>query len=270
MAIERITEFLSKLESCSSSEEIKQACTIELEYLDSCLALTSKKRTLTRYRNAIKTINPEHQALSFLKLVRAESDTIKSESKTQLYKDHTNLRPIDSEQLILKAESLLESDSYLAIALGLMLLTGRRATEILKTASFEYESEDSVIFTGQLKTKGSDNAQINPYSIPVLTSPENVIQALKRLRDKTSDFQTLSNDAVHSRANKNLNISCKRYFADLIPNCKAKDLRACYAQICYEYLSPDEWSINAYFASILGHSDQDLTTSQSYQDFYLV
>ena len=43
--------------------------------------------------------------------------------------------------MIIKATELLDSTSYLNIALGLMLVTGRRSTEIIKTARFHYSHQ---------------------------------------------------------------------------------------------------------------------------------
>lgn len=269
MAINRIEEFISAIASIDDEIQTEKLCEKELEYLRSELALTSVRRAVTRYRNAIAEISKTHPALKYLKLTRQEQATVKAATKSQVYSDHTNLRPIDADDLIIKATELLDSTSYLNIALGLMLLTGRRATEILKTASMTVATDDSVIFAGQLKTKGSDNAQTQPYEIPVLTNSQRIVDVLSQLR-QFKDFSSLSNDQVHSRCNKSLNEYVKKHFGKLIPEVKLKDLRSAYATICHDLYCPDQISQTAYFAQILGHSKEDLTTAQSYQDFYLI
>lgn len=268
MAINRIEEFTSAIATVEDELDIQKLCESELEYLRSELVLTSVKRAVTRYRNAIKVLSDSHPALSYFKLTRDEQATVKAATKSQVYSDHTNLRPIDADDLILKATELLDSASYLNIALGLMLLTGRRATEILKTAELSVVTDESVVFAGQLKTKGSDNAQTSPYEIPVLTKSQTVVDALSKLR-QLKDFSSLTNDRVHSRCNKSLNEYVKKHFGKLIPDVKLKDLRSAYATICHEFFCPDHISQTAYFAQILGHSKEDLTTAQSYQDFYI-
>lgn len=268
MAVNRIEEFTSLLSTLKTELEIKQACIDEIGYLDSALTTASKKRALTRYRNAIKTHNPNHLALSYLRLSINESNDLKQASKAQVYLDHTNLRQIDAQTLIGKALELIQTDSYLNIALGLMLLSGRRATEILKTASFQKIAQSYVRFSGQLKTKGSTNAQTEPYNIPVLCDVDVFMQGFFKLRE-LRDFSELTHDQVHSRANKALNESCKRHFKGLIENPKPKDLRSAYATIAYARYAPKNWSSDAYYAQILGHSEQDLNTALSYQDFYL-
>ena len=268
MAVNRIPEFISAINGQLDEKTVETLCLSELTYLRSELALTSVKRAVTRYRQAIKEISDTHPCLTFFKLTRDEQATIKGATRSQVYSDHTNLRPIDSDELILKACELLKSESYLNIALGLMLLTGRRSTEVLKTAELSLASDDRVVFAGQLKTKGSDNAQTLPYEIPTLTDSQTVIDALAKLR-QLRDFSNLTNDAIHSRANKSLSEAVKRYFADLIPNVKLKDLRSAYATICHDLYCPNQISQTAYFAMVLGHSKEDLTTAQSYQDFYI-
>lgn len=208
MAVNRIQEFISVINNQTDESNIEVLCLSELTYLRSELALTSVKRAVTRYRNAFKEISDTHPCLNFFKLTRDEQASIKGATRSQVYADHTNLRPIDPDELILKACELLKSESYLNLALGLMLLTGRRSTEILKTAEMTVVSEDIVIFAGQLKTKGSDHAQILPYEIPVLTDSQTVINALAKLR-QLRDFSNLTNDEVHSRANKSLSEAVK-------------------------------------------------------------
>ena len=268
MAINRVEDFAAILKTLTDDADIQTLCQSELSYLRSELALSSFRRAATRYRIAIKEVSENHPALKFFKLTKDEQTTIKAVSKTQVYTDHTNLRPIDPDELILKACELLDSVSYLSLALGLMLLTGRRSTEVLKTAVMSFSSDDTVIFCGQLKTKGSENAQTTAYEIPVLTDSQTVLHALIRLRE-LKDFTDLTNDQVHSRCNKSLNEYSKKHFAKLIPDVKVKDLRASYATVCEHFYRPQTMTQTAYFAQILGHSKEDLTTAQSYQDFYI-
>lgn len=269
MAVNRIEEFISAITNIDDEVETEKLCESELDYLRSELALTSVRRAVTRYRNAIAEVSKTHCALKYFKLTKQEQATVKAATKSQVYSDHINLRPIDGDDLILKASELLDSTSYLNIALGLMLLTGRRVTEILKTASMSVITDESVMFAGQLKTKGADNAQTDPYEIPVLTDSQTVVDVLSKLR-QFKDFSSLSNDQVHSRCNKSLNEYVKKHFGKLILEVKLKDLRSAYATICHDFYCPDQISQTAYFAQILGHSKEDLTTAQSYQDFYLV
>lgn len=272
MAIARVNQFLKALES---TPNISELCVKELEYLRKCCTLASLKTNLSEYRTALKNCYPEDSeilanALKILKLSQEEYSTLKTNHKTQIFIDNTNLRPIeDYDKIILKAEELIESRAYTAKAVALCLLTGRRISEILQTAKFEFVDNSNVLFSGQLKTKGSDNAQSEAYLIPVLSNSTSIIEALNQLRE-LKDFSGLTSKELHSKTNKSCNEAVKRYFEPLVKNCCVKDLRAIYATISYELFCPERISETAYHASILGHSELDLTTAQSYKDFYIV
>ena len=302
MAINRVPQFIEALTPLTDDKAIKELCDAELVYLRECLGIkysfneeglhddviegsvSGLHKQLTSYRNAVISQIPfteensykvlkvrkyvtYHKAFKHLVKLPIER-AVRSEAQlTQIYEDQSVLIPIDPDDLILKACELLKSESYLCVALGLMLLTGRRATEILKTAVMNVQTDSTVIFAGQLKTKDSENAQTTPYEIPVLTDSQTVIEALAKLR-QLRDFSALSNEAVHSRTNKSLNESVKRHFKGLIPDIKVASLRSAYACIARHFYDPDEvGSVAAYYAFILGHSKKDVTTAQSYIDF---
>lgn len=306
MAINRIDEFITQLKPLADEEAIKTLCEQELEYLRNTLniktiydesgiaqgvegSVTSLHSQLTDYRNAVKLleintcnsysfefgrsgnrrIETRHLALKYLVKTDIEKIIRGEEKTTGIYQKHVNTREVDADKVICKAEELLDSKYYTSIALGLMLLTGRRATEILKTASMTVIDEDNILFSGQLKTKGSLNAQTKPYNIPVLTDSVKIVESLARLR-ALKDFSTLSNDAVHSKSNSTLNDACKRSFKGLIDNPMPKDLRAVYAAICVDEVSHKGLSDDAFIAQILGHAEEDVITAQSYKGFELI
>jgi hypothetical protein len=306
MAVERIQEFIAVLKQAKSEETIKGLCKDEVVYLGSDLALTSKRRSITRYRNAIKELDPNHVALQYFKLSYGETRSYKASYKKQIKAEQSNLKPLAADDIIIQAETLLESNSYLALALGLMLLSGRRATEILKTASFEPATEYSVIFSGQLKTKGSENAQTAPYEIPLLTSADRFLAAFSRLR-QLRDFSTISNDEVNRKCAKSLSDQVKKHFWKLVKDSieaeisrliqkgenleskekkhllylqevsksslsliAVKDLRAAYITIAEDLYNLKSTSQDVFFANVLGHSEDDLATAQSYKDFYII
>ena len=256
----------------SDFESIVELCKSEVEYLKNQLKLSSLKSNFSIYRNTLKSLNIPNVE-DYLKIFRLSKEEYKSldlHFKKQVYGDNTNLRPIHNyDQIILKSESLLNSNAYTAVACGLCMLTGRRLSEILKTAKFDLDSDNTMIFSGQLKTKNSENARLNPYQIPVLSDPTLIIAGLNNLRN-LKDFSNLTTKQVHSRSNKSCNEAVKRYYGELINNVCVKDLRSIYATIAYAIFSPPTISVTAYHAKILGHSELDLSAAQSYMDFYLV
>lgn len=268
MAVERIEEFIGVLKQARSEETIAGLCKDELRYLDGELALLSKRKSITNYRNAIRAIDPDHIALKYFKFGYQEYRSYRAGYRKQVAQDQRNLRPLDGETMILKAEELLDSDSYMTLALGLMLLSGRRSTEILKTANFEKVDENHLLFSGQLKTKGSDNAQTSPYVIPILCDADTFLSAFVQLR-LLKDFSDVPNDKVSTNTTKNMGVICRKYFSSILPDVKPKDLRAAYATIAESIYKPSNMSQSAFFAQVLGHSADDVQTAQSYVDFYL-
>jgi len=277
MGVTRIPEFIDSLKSAKTIDDGLSICQTEVDYLSDNGTLSTKKSWFTDYRNAIKqTFGDKSQFLKKFVLTKEESKQLKKAESTQVYSRHTEKRAskgtISGDDLILKSEELIQSNSYLNVALGLMLLTGRRATEILKTAKFEKIDSNTVLFSGQLKTKDSENAQTKPYAIPVLSDSDLIIASLARLRE-LRDFSMLTPDEVHSRCNKSLNENVRRHYGEIVPTPNVKNLRHLYAAInhSWNYEESDylksQFSIQAYIASILGHKKEDLVTANSYQDF---
>lgn len=267
MAVNRINEFLEAVKICRSENEFKTLAYTELEYLDNHLVLSSKKRALTDYRNVLKLVYPiDHCIFKFLNLTREEKLIFTIDGKKQVKEDHTHLRSIDPIGFVeMGSELILNRKSYSKVAIGLCLLTGRRDVEILKTANFDYISDNEVLFTGQVKRKNCEN---NPYPIPVLGNASQIIEALGFIRSKL-DVTDVEIKTVHSKCNKTTNEAVKTTFCKLTPNISVKSLRAIYAEICVYWLCEKSMSKANFMAKILGHSELDLSTAQTYEDFYI-
>lgn len=260
MAVNRINEFL---EAVKTSTDLKTLVETELEYLNNELTLSSKKRAITRYRNAIRSaLGVESEVLKVFKLNLEEIKEFNHNKLVQKDNDHSNLKPLDPVTVVETALELLQTrDGYSKVSVAICLLTGRRDVEVLKTGKFTYISDDRVLFEGQLK-KGS--LESIPYEIPVLGDSTQIIEALGYVRS-IALFADLSNDAIHSRCNKTTNTQSKKYFGVSV-----KALRSAYAEIASYWLKPDHQSKAKFMANILGHSELDLATAQSYEDFYIV
>jgi hypothetical protein len=321
MATNRIPEFIEALRSAETPEAVSEQCKLEENYLDTELATSSKKRAFTRYRNAIKEnfegtdtfkhfvytdkngqiVVDEYGKYIFkvFRLSKKELGLLGEKETNQIYNRHTKKRRergfVSANDIICKAEELVDISthkrvSYGRLAIGLMVLTGRRDTEIVKTASFKKLSEgtqkhfeqaeklnlnedDCVIFSGQLKTKESKNANLDPYVIPVLGDVDTIIEALRKLRE-IKDCTKLTNDEVHSQVNPTLNESIKRvHFKGLLVNPSCSIMRKIYCAICQKWFYDEnqsfklEMSKQKYLASILGHTEKDFGTANSYKDY---
>ena len=308
MAINRIPEFISALSPITDESAIASLCLLEVDYLQSALTPTSQRRSVSRYRNAIRDLDADHIALKYFDVPSEIKKAYREHKDIQVAKKQDNILDIDHDELIIRACQLCSAQGYLKITLGLILLTGRRPVEVLKQGKFYYSHEiekaisevdvredkintpqeievliskmgdtDYLLFSGQAKTRNSDKMAKQPFPIPILADPEQIMESIHRLRDLKPEFKSLTNDEVHSRANKELNGKTSgakhpKIYGDLIANekCSCKGLRAAYAQICFElYGKPNRTGQGIYFSRILGHSENSTSTASHYVDFNL-
>jgi len=271
--------------------------------------LTALRSALTGYRNAIRSsLGKDHIALRYLRPSAEDQESYKELYNEQLVDDHSNLRPIDAEHLVDTAEALIkdyERTRPFALAAAIALVTGRRSYEVACTGSFaETKGEakassrfriqktlaegklktlgrrsiehlriarpQTLVFSGQLKTRGAADAQLPPYEIPTLIDP-NLIRAAHDAMHRRYPFAEITdNKQFNGHVRKEINTAA-RVFEDATLNHKpltSKDLRSAYATIAYSWYGPETVSMNVFFARILGHADLDVQTSLSYVDFY--
>jgi hypothetical protein len=105
----------------------------------------------------------------------AETQQINAAYQTEIHKEQSQLMPLEPEAVIQTARKLLVSERYLDIGIGLMLLTGRRPAEIFFAGDFSLPRKrikvPTLIFSGQLKTRGAPNATAEPYRSRYWRSP---------------------------------------------------------------------------------------------------
>ena len=228
-------------------------------------------QTAAKYHVSIidfKHLIKKYNAVRSLKLTKDETNTVNNNYKAKVKKEQSNLKLIKNPQgFIDRAVFLLSSKSYINRVLALAALTGRRVAEIGCTAEFTPFSENIVVFKGQLKTKGKE---CKDYKIPLLSITKSIITCLKEIRlDKP---QYINNPATfHSNCSKELSLRVKKHFSEFVEgDITAKDLRAIYATIaCAKYKKDNRKTPQCYYSEILGHSEDDLNTCNSYFDFYL-
>jgi hypothetical protein len=198
-----------------------------------------------------------------------------SQFRSQEIKEHSDVKRREpryfySDDVIAKSIRLLDHTSYTGLSLGIMLLTGRRMSEVLLNGNFDYISNEQIMFSGQLKTRESPTAKTYPFPIPVLADANKIIEAVKRLR-AMHGIATIENvKDCNSKAGE-IGKMCRAQYEKLIKDCIPKDLRAAYAQICLVYKRNEKRTdYEPYFADILGHATDDLDTSKKYKIFELL
>jgi len=170
-------------------------------------------------------------------------------------------------QLWKKMHAWIKSEDPARIACALLMSTGRRPVEILKSAKFKANQEAHTVkgkfwvaFTGQAKKrkrKREGSTKAAWYDIPVLLPPNMVIEALKKLRAKIGDedFNKLRDVELPSLI--------KARFGD---NFTARVFRAVYAVTTHAVFRPMV-AVNRWTQLILGHAS--INISQAYLNVYV-
>ena len=261
-----VQKFVQSLKAETSTSERVKICSNTKKELLKNHTPASAKTYLTSYRKGlVNGIGVNKHLLSFLRIPKAQSEKIKNDDRKKIQKrtEINDLHTIPNpSKLIDLAKELIKGESYLKVGLGLMLLTGRRTTEILKTAIF-YKVENKVfevVFEGQ--TKKGDGVNL-PYKIPILAPAKEILKALEFIR-KERDFSLLTNSQVNTKTANSLNEYTKQLFNIWLGvDCTPHDLRKAYITLAYEQSDKKE-SFRGFAEKFLGHSENSELTTETY------
>lgn len=217
--------------------------------------------------NKVKQLATQCQAVQGFNITLAETQSINDRYRAKVKEEQNNLKLVkDYKKMLSIAVQAVKSQDYSSKILGLALLTGRRVAEIACTAEIEVVGGHIVKFSGQLKTK-KDEA--DNYYIPVLATPAFIAKGIKEVQALRPHYKNAP-AKFHDSYSKNLSIKVKKLFAGFTEGAiTPKDLRAIYATIACKHFKKENQTHQSYYADILGHSENDLATSNSYFDFYL-
>ncbi len=263
---DKMNAFFERWKNETKRSVVRDACKCEVERLKKEFSTTTVRTYLTTYRKHAKVHNS--LMLKHLKIGYRKQKSIKDKYLTKIRKTLNKSLPIDNYQLmIVHALGLLSSPKPTEIASGLCFLTGRRSTEIMKTAKFTLvgNSNQQLYFKGQLK-KGGDWPK---YKIYCLGNSAHICKnALKVLREKV-DTTELTEEQTKKRYAGSVNNYAFRSFNKFIGDCTSHDLRKAYGIICIQEFKPIDQKPNGFLPQILGHSKDDTTTCNSYQKYYI-
>ncbi|MGI0120270.1 protelomerase family protein [Zooshikella sp. RANM57] len=258
---------------------------------ENIVILKSESRSKSDFRSDLLALRIEFHLYYLFEPKGIAVDKRKSQVKEALNEKHENVIKINGENIIKIAEKLLQNKSnYTDIAIGLALLTGRRANEIMKTAKCRVASDKTLFFDGQLKTHNRYLFEtLGEYEIPCLTKPELVIKALKRLRKMTGEEMLVYTDVDGSTVRKKVKDSDKndlkhndavnrRFTASLNQRTKAilghgqfsfRTCRSIYVELAFHEFRKDKESKAAFRSRVLGHSGGDKSTQNHYEGWEL-
>ena len=195
---------------------------------------------------------------------------------------------IKATNLISWAKSRLEnlptlSSQWQEVAIALMILSGRRQSEIMSSAKFEtIEGEtDAVMFSGQLKRHNGEN--VDAYKIPILGNAAcEVINGIKWLEDNKKrviceadsyEAQQVAAKKAHDKFSRYLSEVAKKIISDYVvvgspddweladESGKKKDRRKChlfrqiYGQCVFPvFFESSGRKLNQILTEVMGHS----------------
>jgi len=227
-----------------------------------------------------------------------------SEDKTKLTAKANNMIMVNPEYALKSAENIIlaaisentpedKVPTYLQLTIALLIVSGRRRGEILKTGTFDIlptTKKGHVTFDGQLKLKKRhlfDDAK--PYDIPILISPTSFIKAHDVLVEQLNDHQVTylnsvgeevtepvrngdrydveHNDAVSQKYNKALKSNVVSLFEE--PEMTPHMMRGIYTEIAYDKFRNDGESRSNFRTRVLGQASGEGDSQLFYEKFEL-
>ena len=286
--------FLAKLSGATNQSTVKYLCTEEKGWFEQQYQNDNTRAAhMTKYRRAIASMSADRP---FPKAVTYEQETANGPVRQHIALKWMNYSSefhqqrqaptqakakaqrrqrvaFEPQPVIDAAIAALSSSSTWEVAAAIILLTGRRPTEILKSGDFTQVGAYQLEFSGQLKSRG----QKTTYEIYCLARSHLLIDAFTRFRRIASvrELQEAENTAVDSRLNATVNRAVRAVFPeDILPaplgeaQLSAKNLRAAYVNIAYHLFGTPETSIGSFVEDFLGH--QNAGSAASYEDYYCV
>lgn len=209
-------------------------------------------------------------ALDAFRLDQRQTNQLKRQRDDAIVSKNEHLIVIHDAPALLRAaaaalESATSERSYAKLILPLLLVSGRRLTEITNGRSTftpigDVRTTRHATFAGQLKKKG---AGATPYVIPLLVPFALFDRGLRALREKQrAEFGQLTNLAAKGRYQPNTQRDlAKGVLVGFPRGCHIHDLRSAYMRLAFE-LFRSQWTFARSAMACLGH--ESLHESHAY------
>ena len=147
---------------------------------------------------------------------------------------------------------------------------GSRLVEILAASTYETAEHPTwITVKGVVKDRGVGEKTIVKPIVGGLTSND-IISLVDEIRAQFNEIYNpdgeykFSRQEITARADKHVNDKIREVFGD---DYVFHDSRSLYAELAFMQYAPHSMSKIAFFASVLGHKEESLTTALSYQKF---
>ena len=192
---------------------------------------------------------------------KRQAFVLKRQKEANLVRKNEELIVVSDAARLVEAASLAlkeatTASSYPALAIPLLLVSGRRQSEIMGNGTFAHgPTPRSALFTGQLKRKGQ---AAESYVIPLLCTYGVFAAGMTTLRAKQAlrPHDRADTYSVESRYSPDIARALKRSTLPLPVGIRCHDLRSIYFHVVFWcFVSPYSFSRTA--MAVLGHDDQD-------------
>lgn len=287
--------FLAKLSTVEDPATVRHLCVEEKSWFEQQYKNDNTRAAhMTKYRKAIALMSADrtfsesvlyeqetadgsvlqHIALKWMNYSSAFHQARQAPTQAKAKAQRRERVAFEPQPVIDAATRALSSESTWEVAAAIILLTGRRPTEILKSAEFKQAGPYQLAFTGQLKRR--DKGEV-AYPIYCLDRSHRLIDAFTWFRRIASvrELQAAENATVDSKLNAIINRAVRAVFPEnVLPapfgesQLSAKNLRAAYTNIAYHLFSQPQTSISSFAEDFLGH--QNAASAANYEDYYCV
>ena len=195
--------------------------------------------------------------------------------QARVYQANVKQRQLSDSEVLGVINRLSFEKDWVSLTVCVGLAVGSRLIEILQMSRYERaeESPHYIKVEGIAKGRGDDRSIIKPI-VGGLRSDE-IIAMVDEIRIQVSaaydvDLGTgegkreLTKAALTGLTDKKVNDKVREVFD---PTFVFHDTRGIYAEIAWMQYAPGGMSKTAFFASVLGHKEESLTTALSYQKF---
>ena len=210
-----------------------------------------KPRTIiVRYSNVKKLCKEYIKDDNFCNKIKADNKLINDIIiKNEFIRDNKKMIEINKE-LLYKLSQLYKSDNINDLLTWLLLVSGRRISEIM-TSQFKHNKNDKKVYVSGLKKTRSNHSECE---IKILVSKTKFFKILSKYR-RLQRFYKIQN--IH----RNLNRYLKKW------NLHSHSLRNIYIQYLYKFRNPYNIKINEFIRQ--GLCQKTITASLSYTNIKL-
>jgi len=287
----RICELLLKLVQTDDTAKVRSLCKEEIEWIEGQnYSASTRTAYVSAYRKALQAWfaeNPgaesvmvqretakgpvtQHYSLECLFAAPADYAAGQQKTKAKTAKQRDNLTGFNAAAAVEVTKKALASEDWRELAVGLIMATQSRPSDMLSSGEFKAISKYRLQFTSRAKKRG----KAITGEIFCLVDSATFIDAFSRLRREAEvmEMKSYALKDIDSAKNSTLNRAVRRLFGEIIPvpygekELSCKNLRAAGVNAAYWLHGRDNQSIGRFAELQLLHDNPG--TAANYEDFY--